>query len=259
MTIRLMTSNIWGDYFGNEVSGRDEKLERVYRRYMPDVLGLQEMTDSWHRSPVWERLRGEYAFVPVPTEENPDFTPLLYRKGKLSVVDSCRIMYHTELDRSKGITWAVFSTVGGHLFAVFNTHFMWRDGVEYDVIRRYNAMELVGQMRQVKRAYDCPCFFMGDLNCTVDSPAWKYLTGEGYLPVREVSSERSEISSWHGDPVRGEDRLFHGSMTSDTWEKSIDHIGAENRTAAERYIVVTDQDALDATDHSPVFADIEVR
>ena len=48
-------------------------------------------------------------------------------------------------------------------------------------------------------------------------------------------------------------------MTSDTWEKSIDHIGAENRTAAERYIVVTDQDALDATDHSPVFADIEVR
>ena len=142
---------------------------------------------------------------------------------------------------------------------MFNTHFMWRDGIEYDVIRRYNAMELVGQMRQVKRAYDCPCFFTGDLNCTVDSPVWKYLTGEGYLPVREVSSERSDISSWHGDPFRGEDRLFHGSMTSDTWEKSIDHIGAERGTAAERYIVVTDQEALDATDHSPVFADIEVR
>lgn len=77
--------------------------------------------------------------------------------------------------------------------------------------------------------------------------------------MREVSSERSEISSWHGDPVRGEDRFFHGSMTSDTWEKSIDHIGAERGAVAERYIVVTDQDALDATDHSPVFADIEVR
>ena len=83
-----MTSNIWGDYFGNEVSGRDEELERVYRRYMPDVLGLQEMTGSWHRSQVLERLSDEYAFVPAPTEENPDFTPLLYRKGKLSVVDS---------------------------------------------------------------------------------------------------------------------------------------------------------------------------
>ena len=102
MTIRLMTSNIWGDYFGNEVSGRDEKLERVYRRYMPDVLGLQEMTDSWHRSPVWERLRGEYAFVPVPTEENTDFTPLLYRKGKLSVVDSGRILHGLCSVRSGG-------------------------------------------------------------------------------------------------------------------------------------------------------------
>ena len=48
-------------------------------------------------------------------------------------------------------------------------------------------------------------------------------------------------------------------MTSDTWDKSIAHIGAERGTVAEKYIVVTDKDALDATDHSPVFADIEVR
>ena len=30
--MRIMTSNIWGDYFGNEVSSREGQLYSVYKK-----------------------------------------------------------------------------------------------------------------------------------------------------------------------------------------------------------------------------------
>lgn len=41
MKLRLMTSNIWGDYFGNPVEGRAEQLAAVYLHHKPDIIGLQ--------------------------------------------------------------------------------------------------------------------------------------------------------------------------------------------------------------------------
>lgn len=256
MDIRLMTSNIWGDYFGNEVDVRDRQLEGIYRKYLPDVLGLQEMTKSWWDSPVWQSLSDQYHFVQADTQGRLNFTPLLYRSSRLEVIACGYQLYHIELDPSKGFTWAVFKIKDNSaLFAVFNTHFMWPNGVEYDVIRRYNAMELTQAMQHITCLYDCPAFFMGDLNCTVDSLAWQLLNKAGYVTSFSVADTCSPISSHHGDPVRGEDNRYHGKMTENPKEKSIDHIGLSASGHVLRQVVVTDTDALDATDHSPVYID----
>ena len=45
--MRIMTSNIWGDYFGNEVDSREGQLYDVYKKYDADVIGVQEATAKW--------------------------------------------------------------------------------------------------------------------------------------------------------------------------------------------------------------------
>ena len=256
-----MSSNIWGDYFGNEVTVRDRQMESIYRKYLPDVLGLQEMTQRWRESLIWKDLEDEYRFVPISTNGKLNYTPLMYRGSKVKVIDSGWYLYHEELDRSKGYTWAVFyDRKTQKPFAVFNTHFMWTASVEnswaYDTIRRYNAMELCYAMEKISKAYDCPVFFMGDLNCGEDSLAWKFLNEKGWNTAYEIAKEYSEVCTEHGDPKRGEDGFYHGKLTEEGKESSIDHIGVKKETAVLRQVAVTDQAALDATDHTPVYADI---
>ena len=54
--MRIMTSNIWGDYFNNPVELRQEGLLNVFKKYSPDVLGLQEVTKSWYESKIFKEL-----------------------------------------------------------------------------------------------------------------------------------------------------------------------------------------------------------
>ena len=41
MFIRIMASNIWGDYFGNPVEVREEQLGSIYDKYDPDILAMR--------------------------------------------------------------------------------------------------------------------------------------------------------------------------------------------------------------------------
>ena len=61
--MRIMTSNIWGDFFNNPPKGRDKNLCLAYKKYNPDVLGFQEVTQSWYGSSLFETLKTEYNFV----------------------------------------------------------------------------------------------------------------------------------------------------------------------------------------------------
>ncbi len=62
----------------------------------------------------------------------------------------------------------------------------------------------------------------------------------------------------HGNPIRGADGRFHGKKTVENCESSIDHIiGMGADFTVKQYRIVEDQDALDATDHSPVYADVD--
>ena len=39
--IRIMSFNIWGDYFGNPVNEREDGIGRVISVYSPDILSMQ--------------------------------------------------------------------------------------------------------------------------------------------------------------------------------------------------------------------------
>ena len=280
--IRIMTSNIWGDYFGNPVTIREDELYDVYCRYDPDVLGLQEATVAWHASTLFSRLKKDYTEVDVsdtvtawyiehenddgvrgvterPVCDRQNFVPLFYKTDKYDCIDKGWIHYFETPDPSKCVTWAVLrdkKTDG--VFGVCATHYWWMTGPEHDVIRVKNSTEMVDLMKQIKEKYNCTVFAFGDINCYNTSDAYKYLMDSGCLNMQKAASKTSYVCTLHGDPVRGEDNKYRGKTTDKGVEYSIDHIIALGDVDVKEYYVVTDQDALDATYHSPVYADVEI-
>jgi len=253
--MRIMTSNIWGDYFGNPVDLRIGQILSVYRKYAPDILGLQEITPGWYRSGLFESLADEY--VPVGTElvNQANYVPFLYKKHLKLLAKGYEYLTDTP-DASKAITWAVLREED-KTFAVCNTHFWYKCGSEHDRIREINAFQLASLMSSLHGRWNCPVFAFGDMNTLVTSGVFTVYGGCHIRHLWDLAEQKTDIGSHHGDPVRGEDGLYHGKTTEKPHTGSIDHIVALGETfAVPQYTVVEDQDALDATDHSPVFADV---
>ena len=259
MTVRLMTSNVWGDYFGNEVELRDVQLLGVMKKYAPDVIGMQEVTSAWQASELFNGLAGDYELVPAKEEGEQNFVPLFFRRDRLELVECRYKLFHSFLDSSKGYTWAVFKErESGKLFGVLNTHFWYKWDVADEALRCYNAKDMLAELNFIEEKYGCPAFFMGDMNCGLGSQTWQMLHELDYLDCCECADEFSPQSSWHHDPKRGADGRFHGRTTAEPNEFSLDHIGVRKGTKVLKQLVIEDQDALDATDHSPMIADIVI-
>lgn len=250
--MRIMTSNIWGDYFGNAVFPRDEQLWQVYRQYAPDILGLQEATDGWHDSDLFAHLRQAYTFI----GDRGNYVPLAVSRRYPVVASGYEPLLNTP-DVSKGITWAVFTTPDGPA-AVCNTHFWWKVGEQHDAIRLQNAQQLVSRMQQLHRTYACPVFAVGDMNSERTAAIFSLYEQQGLFHLFDVAVQRRDVSSHHGNPEKGEDGLYHGCPTDRPHTHSIDHMLVMGQVTVTTYEVVEDQPALDASDHSPVYADVMI-
>ncbi len=258
--IRIMSFNIWGDYFGNPVEERENGIGQVISTYSPDILGIQEATASWNGSELFKALKNEYAFVDVSAYVENNFVPLLYKKDKFELIDSGFIKYPDTPDPSKGATYGVFKEISSSkLISVFCTHFWWQHfGVlEHDLLRISNAALLTAKAFETVEKYNSPAVGMGDLNSDHSMPTLTYLCNAGWKLTQSDAVESSNISSHHGDPIRGEDGKYHGSKTDKDHTKSIDHIFFRGDIAAKKFYVVEDRFALDASDHSPIYCDFE--
>lgn len=254
--MRIMTSNIWGDYFGNPVDVRIDDIYSIYKEYNPDILGLQEITKRWYDSGLFERLAEDYYWVGTEIADSNNFVPFCFKKSYKLIAKGYEYLAETP-DASKGITWAVLSDEEEKIFAVCNTHFWWRTGPEHDEIRVKNALQLVRLMKHLGELYNCPVFAFGDMNTTLSSDVFKAYSDNGLNHLYDIAESKDSVSSHHGDPTLGEDGKYHGKKTENDRNCSIDHIIAlGSDIKVSQYRIIEDQKALDATDHSPVFADI---
>ena len=279
--LKFMTFNIWGDYFGNPVGEREAGVEVTILKEMPDVVSLQEVTPNWYKSQMFVNLkksgyvlvRGDEAaalkraaFFGKKTAKHINHEPLLYRNDRLKLLDSGTDFFHLSLQTSKSVTWAVLEDkTGKRRFAAFATHFWWQNnGKESDTIRELNARHILWLLADIRRKWgaELPAILGGDLNSTEKSIAHAMLRSGGFVNAASNADVRSPHCSHHGNPKRGEDGKYHGSLRpakDDTPDRSIDHIYYTRGIHALRHEIVTDQTALDASDHSPVIVEFELR
>ncbi len=260
-SLRLLTANIWGDYFGNPVATRENAFIEAFEAYQPDVIGLQEITANWHKSKLFDALEETYAIVSEFEGVKNNYVPLAYKKDRFELLDSGFHYFAETPDDSKAYTYAVLKAKeSGQVFAVCNTHFWWKSGAEHDEIRMINARELVDCMKKLQEMYLCPVFAFGDLNCSAYAGPFGLFAENDIVRLRDVAQTFNKKSSHHGDPKLGDDGLYHGKKPTNPEVKSLDHIlGTRGDYRVFAYQLILDQPVLDASDHSPVYVDISLK
>ena len=289
--MRIMTSNIWGDFFNNPTKLRAANLYNVYEKYNPEVIGFQEAAAGWYDADLFYKLGEAYTLIGTECCNNTNSTPMAIKKEYTVIAYGHEQLENTP-DWSKSITWAVLEKES-EIFAVCNTHFWWMRGTEPENVKKAcnvldytfhdhcglrscNAKQLSQLMKNLHERYSCTVFAFGDMNATVSESVFDVFAEHEIKKLYDMTEYRDTVCSVHGNPKLGEDGMFHGHKATpetisnfrtilclpdenvtDGYFSSIDHIVAlGNNFKVLQYRVAEDQNALDASDHSPVYADI---
>ena len=277
--LRFMSFNIFGaGYGGFSAEEREERAMSVVRHQSPDVISWQEVNAGWWQSRLFRELE-EYGVVRGDedaalvragarlSERRANWVnhePLMYRKERLSLLDSGLDFFHFSLQPEKSLTWAVFEDkADGRRFIAFATHFWWKsNGAESDALRELNARHVLARVASVRAKWgDLPVIGGGDFNCERGSLAMDAFADAGYADAGDVAPVRSKVPSEHGKLVRDEQGRCRGRVgkAGEPGHRMLDHVVFDLRGAqALRHDVVVDEEAIHISDHSPVVVDFRL-
>ena len=259
--IRIMSHNIWC----GEVRNRDLHLAEIYFRHAPDVLALQEMTQNLYDSRLLSLLEEKYELLKPDTQGLLDNTPLLVRRGVFDVV-KCGWHIYDGLNnhKSKSLAWAILrKTDDGSEIGVISTHYWWQAGPESDLARVYDAKQLTAYAHFMQVEYGVPVVAMGDLNMRIGAPGYIEMTSTGAMDMRLAAVEYASRSNTHHpyavyNPESGE--YENGPMPKGSHLNAIDHmfVYGHEQLDVRVFNVVTEQEALDVSDHCPIYVDCKI-
>lgn len=259
--IRIMSHNIWC----GEVHNRDLHLAEIYFRHAPDVLALQEMTQNLYDSRLLSLLEEKYELLKPDTQGLLDNTPLLVRRGVFDVV-KCGWHIYDGLNnhKSKSLAWALLrKTDDGSEIGVISTHYWWQAGPESDLARVYDAKQLAAYAHFMQVEYGVPVVAMGDLNMRIGAPGYIEMTSTGAMDMRMAAVEYASRSNTHHpyavyNPESGE--YENGPMPKGSHLNAIDHmfVYGHEQLDVRVFNVVTEQEALDVSDHCPIYVDCKI-
>lgn len=259
--IRIMSHNIWC----GEVHNRDLHLAEIYFRHAPDVLALQEMTQNLYDSRLLSLLEEKYELLKPDTQGLLDNTPLLVRRGVFDVVKcGCHIYDGLNNHKSKSLAWAILrKTDDGSEIGVISTHYWWQAGPESDLARVYDAKQLTAYAHFMQVEYGVPVVAMGDLNMRIGAPGYIEMTSTGAMDMRMAAVEYASRSNTHHpyavyNPESGE--YENGPMPKGSHLNAIDHmfVYGHEQLDVRVFNVVTEQEALDVSDHCPIYVDCKI-
>ena len=122
-SFRAMTLNVLGD----NLAGRADIIIEKILEYYPEVVGLQECNSSGQKTIV-DALSDFYgsAVGYIDGTTTKAYTPILYRKDKLKLIESGAVFFEKRYTgtNTKTMSWAVFEEIEtGKKFAVLNAHY----------------------------------------------------------------------------------------------------------------------------------------
>lgn len=269
MKIKIMSHNVWGMYAADvvkKVANRNAVMSKIYHEQLPDVIGTQEFSRDIYNNRLPEMIADEYVQIDVSAETaelgvEHCFTPMFYRPATVELVKSGFFLYDRAFNNhdSKTIVWGVFKHIAtGNIFTVCNTHYWWKGGPEHAAARVVNSKDVL----KLKEVLPTPFFVMGDLNCRIDSDAFKTLVEGGLVDVQTVAKASCDNCTHHAYPGYDEEKgeFFPAEYPGRNYACSIDHIliNSENADKVETFKVMIDDDALTTSDHCPIFVEYDI-
>ena len=273
--LRLMSRNQWKcdknqpawEEKGMDCSGehREKGFVRLYGETMPDIVGIQEISGKM----------AEYMMMGLADAGLADSliwgkdTPILYRPDKFEVVHTEYLIYPEAIEglegsfnnhKTKSLCAAVLrEKESGKLLCFISTHLWWKNEKVQAGSNEARAVQIkiaIGYADKLQKQYNCPAVIVGDLNAPYNSAPIKAALEAGFVHAHDVAVEYADPTAgyhWCGNDG-------YEPMRNEPFEKAIDHIlvrGADEGFVRrfERY---TPDYYLPLSDHSPVFADVEL-
>ena len=269
--VRYMVFNVYGYGEGCPISMRQQLQQDIISAYLPDVIGFQEYTATFHENLTPLLIELGYTAVEVDTTvdgvEYVNFTPMFYRADKLTQKASG---FDIQLNANpkeltKTTTWAVFETADGKEFGAITTHFMWSGDkivTNHEELRRQHAADIVALSNKLKNEYGVPVIFGGDLNCNLVSEPVTILTEGGLALAQGMAPEdnRNNNNGHHSHTAYDSvNKTFTGVfIPKGTYAGSIDHLFATEGVTVKGFATLCSYYTAIASDHSPLIMDIEL-
>lgn len=259
-TMRIMTYNVLG-VADNHLDRYPYVIAQI-RRYLPDILGMQESPKTVH-SQVIDAVSDVYAEAHKWHDGGDivNYTPILYRKDKYKVLEADCVFLRSRYTgtNTKSICWAVFETIEtGERFIVTNLHgslisasynIPGSNSVEGAAWRVDNVAQMVEKLTELKAKYgDLPTFSTGDFNFNEDAQAYKDAVAAGLSDAEKIATV-SRVSGI---------KTTHTVGQAPASGKSIDHIFVNDKVSVYVQEVVRDAEALKGSDHCAVYADVKL-
>lgn len=252
--IRIMSSNLlvhyesWG---GTPARPRAKKYIEMLNTYMPDIIGIQEMSDEWFCL-LGRNLPDGYKMLnKTMTGSLIRMTAMIYNSSTLELIDSGEFGFEQgDNPRLRRIVWGVFENKEtGKRFAVTNTHFdLIREGreEEFTAIMEYQRDKTISFSNELREKYSCPVFSTGDFNTMEDTE----FTNEVDIPAIYNSLAQSLV-----DTKYSAEKQLCGNAQA--WEyPSYDHIFMNGEAKINAFAVLSYDYLTDMSDHYPIIADV---
>ena len=260
--IRVMSWNVlspdWLHFDKSKapIDNRHEKMAALVLDYMPDVIGLQESTSRWHKA--FKPLLIDTGLYGITNRQSHAdgfkycACPILYNPLTVQVVEE----YLIDLDKHSDcrvFAVTVFEKLSdGSRFVVTNTHpAPWDEPENY--ARNWATMTEIAAEQLAKFA-DLPMIMVGDYNTyeqMAEFPALLETLGVKNAKT-EAETMAQNVSTYIG---------WQGKMAD--YDRPtpyvLDHILVNDNVAVKLYDVVVDHEADQASDHLPIYADIDLK
>ncbi len=254
--IRIMSYNILHPDWGRvSVKGRDALVADILLRYRPDVAAIQEAGAKWHKA-LKTLLVDTGFFAPACRQSHAEgfiycTTTFLYNPQTVRLIEE-EITDLEIRDATRVFSIAVFERLAdGSRFAVCNTH----PAPPEEEPEKYarNMADLTALTVDVISKYTgLPVIIAGDFNTPEQSE--QYLNYMRETGVRDAKYEAKTLvcgcSTYFG---------FQVSPDPENKDSCIDHLFVNDGVDVKLFNVIIGQDVQNASDHTPIYADIALK
>ncbi len=230
MSYNILSKNLSPDKL--DLSDRRQHVFTTILNYMPDVVGVQEVSErGW---PMIEQDLGRwYSCVDhVTTNGEYSYTGMIYNRQTVRLIESKNVNYSTGNKRIRIFTWARFEHLAtGKEFIAVSTHW----DVQY-VNRPGHAQEMTELVNWLRTEYGLPIVCTGDFNSgEKDSYFNTFLDATGQTDARHAAKL---VGYESGDSM-------------------IDHVTSTSKLETIFYKLLDTPWTRYASDHNPVYADFK--